>query len=208
MLYAQRLSMEDNYFETFNRENVKLLPVPHSTISFDENHLQIDQEKYPVDFVILATGFVSVFGALININYQGLNGIKLTEKWADITDNYLGLTVPQFPNLFMISGPGSPNILSVMTYSIEQHINFCADTIQFMKSKNYQKIDVSQPIADSWVQFTSSITNGMIFKTAKSNYNTNLKGEIGYVHSYCGLDSYTKKLQEVKDQDWKEYIFL
>jgi len=207
MLLVLRISIEDNYFETFNRENVKLLPVPHSTISFDENHLQIDQEKYPVDFVVLATGFVSVFGALININFQGLNGIKLSEKWADITDNYLGLTVPQFPNLFMINGPGSPNILTVMTYSIEQHINFCADIIQFMKSKNYQKIDVSQATADTWVQYTSAITDTMLFKMVRSNYNINLKGEIGYVHSCPGLDNYTKKLQEVKDQDWKEYIF-
>jgi cyclohexanone monooxygenase len=198
MLLVLRISIEDNYFETFNRENVKLLPVPHSTISFDENHLQIDQEKYPVDFVVLATGFVSVFGALININFQGLNGIKLSEKWADITDNYLGLTVPQFPNLFMINGPGSPNILTVMTYSIEQHINFCADIIQFMKSKNYQKIDVSQATADTWVQYTSAITDTMLFKMVRSNYNINLKGEIGYVHSCPGLDNYTKKTPRSK----------
>jgi len=207
MVFAHRVIMEDHYYDTFNRENVKLLSHPHSHISFDENNLLINEEKYPVDIVVLATGWLAVLGSLVKINFQGKNRIKLSEKWAEITDNFLGLTIPQFPNLFLITGPGSPSQLSLCPQNIEQHIDYCADIIEFMKSKSFVQVEVPQTVADGWVKYTSSIMDRTVLKSVKNNFNTNLKGEIGYIFPFLGFDIYSKKLQELKENEFREFEF-
>jgi cyclohexanone monooxygenase len=206
LLWSHRVSVEDNYYETFNLPNVTLLDVKHSVISFDENNILIDSKPYPIDILILATGFIPVLGSLLKIDIRGKEGIPLIKKWENITENFIGLMVPNFPNFFMIHGPGSPNILSNMIALSQVHSDLISDLLQYMKNNNHRFIEPLQASADKWVEYTSAIMNLSVFSSKRNNYNTNVKGEQGYIHSFL-TPFYTSKIQEIEKSNFSDFVF-
>ena len=120
---GKRLCVDTGYFETFNKVNVHLIDLLSSPIKrIGESLIEADQE-YDIDTLILATGFDAMTGALTSLDIVGRNGIILRDQWKQGAKSYLGLGVSNFPNLFTITGPGSPSVLSNMMPSIEQHLS-------------------------------------------------------------------------------------
>ena len=89
-------------------------------------------DEYELDALILATGFDALTGTLLNMKIKGKNNITLNEYWKAGPLTNLGLSIPNFPNLFLITGPGSPAVLTNMPRAIEQHAEWISDCIKFM----------------------------------------------------------------------------
>ena len=101
---------------------------------------------------MLATGFDAMTGALAAIDITGRGGVSLKDKWADGPSTYLGLTTIGFPNLFFITGPGSPSVLSNMAVSIEQHVDWVADCLADMRSHGLDVIEPTEVAEAGWMQ--------------------------------------------------------
>ena len=120
---SKRTLIDTNYFETYNRENVELVDIRHSPIEeITPRGIRTEDEEYELDTIVFATGFDAMTGTFFKMDIRGRNELSLRDKWAEGPKTYLGLQVAGFPNMFMITGPGSPSVLSNMPVSIEQHI--------------------------------------------------------------------------------------
>ena len=126
------MAVDSNYYETFNEPNISLINLNTEPLEeFVSNGLSTRKNLYDLDAIILATGFDAMTGTLFNIDIQGKNNIKLKDKWEEGPKTYLGLTAEGFPNLFTVSGPGSPSVLTNMIVSIEQHVNWIFNCFNF-----------------------------------------------------------------------------
>ena len=122
---CKRLVIDTDYFETFNRSNVDLVDVSSDPIvRINETGLATKSSQYDFDVLIFATGFDAMTGSILKVDISGRDGLRIQDKWAAGPRTYLGLTIPGFPNMFTISGPGSPSVLTNMIISIEQHVEW------------------------------------------------------------------------------------
>ena len=120
---CKRLCLDSGYFETFNRPNVKLVDVSATPIeSITRQGIHVNGHKYEFDILVIATCFDAMTGALLRMDIKGRDKITLRDKWDKGPKTYLGLATTSFPNLFLVTGPGSPSVLSNMVPSIEQHV--------------------------------------------------------------------------------------
>jgi cyclohexanone monooxygenase len=130
---SKRICVDTEYFETYNRENVTLVDVRTSPIEeITPTGLHTRDAEYQLDAIVFATGYDAMTGSLFKIDIRGANGQALKEKWAAGPRTYLGLMTAGFPNLFIITGPGSPSVLSNMTVSIEQHVEWITDCLHHL----------------------------------------------------------------------------
>ena len=136
LIGCKRLCVDSGYYETFNRDDVTLVDISTTPISeITPTSLRVGDEEYTVDDLVLATGFDAMTGALLAVDIRGRGGRALADAWRDGPCTYLGLGVAEFPNLFTISGPGSPSALTNMFVSIEQHVDFIADCIDYLRAQ-------------------------------------------------------------------------
>jgi len=149
---CKRLCVDTNYYATFNRDNVSLTDVSKNTIKRITPHgLIAGETEHKFDDLILATGFDAMTGSLLKIDIRGRGGLTLQEKWEAGPRTFLGLTVSGFPNLFTVSGPGSPSVLSNMISTIEQHIDWITDCIDYLRAKSLNTIEANIEEEDQWV---------------------------------------------------------
>ena len=142
---CKRGVIDSGYFETFNRPNVQLVDIGAAPIqAITPGGIQTADADYDLDIIVFATGFDAMTGALLKIDIQGRNGLPLREKWAAGPVTYLGLGVPGFPNLFTITGPGSPSVLANMMVTIEQHVEWVADCISYMLEQDHACIEATE----------------------------------------------------------------
>src|SRR3982751_6319049 len=123
-----------------------------------------------LDSIVFATGFDAMTGAFSKIDIIGRAGTTLKQKWSEGPRTYLGIMVAGFPNLFMITGPGSPSVLSNMVVSIEQHVDWIADCVHFLEDHQYAKIEASREAEDAWVEHVNEVANLTLFPRANSWY--------------------------------------
>ena len=127
---SKRICIDTDYFATFNRPNVTLVDIKSNPIEeITENAVRVGGKDYEVDALVLATGFDAMTGSVAKIDIRGRGGQTLNQKWAAGPRTYLGLMSAGFPNLFVITGPGSPSVLSNMIVSIEQHVDWITDCL-------------------------------------------------------------------------------
>ena len=139
---TKRPPFETNYYETFNRNNVTLVDVAHSPIvAVTESGISTTLAEYDFDIIVLATGFDAMTGPLLSMGVVGRAGQKLSDKWADGPQTYLGLTVNGFPNLFLITGPQSPSVLYNVPLAIEDHVDFTAAAIRYLEQNGLDTIE-------------------------------------------------------------------
>ena len=132
---SKRALMDTNYFETYNRENVYLVDLRQTPIQeITAKGIRTSEEDFEFDVIVFATGFDAMTGTFMKIDIRGRDGMTLKEKWAEGPKTYLGLQVSGFPNMFMITGPGSPSVLCNMPVCIEQHIEWVGDFIGWMRN--------------------------------------------------------------------------
>ncbi|MCH2668927.1 MAG: NAD(P)/FAD-dependent oxidoreductase [Gammaproteobacteria bacterium] len=204
---CKRLCADTSYFETFNRENVDLVDVSRKPIDrITEKGIEIGNREYEADVIIFATGFDAMTGALLNIDIVGRNGIALREKWAEGPRTYLGLNTSGFPNLFTITGPGSPSVLSNMIQSIEQHVEFIADAISHMKENGIKTIEAEVTAEDAWVNVVNGMASMTLYPRCNSWYlGANVPGKPRVFMPYLGFPSYVEKCEEVVSRGYEGF---
>ena len=208
VLGCKRPALENGYFETFNRPNVDLVDIsanPIRSISPSAIHLQ-DQE-YPLQAIVMATGFDAMTGALMKIDICGLNGLRLKEKWSSGPHNYLGLSINGFPNLFTITGPGSPSVLTNMMVAIEQHVEWISDCLQYMRQQGYDRIQASAEAEAEWVQHVNRVADQTLYTNCNSWYlGANIPGKPRVFMPLVGFPPYAEKCRQVVAQGYQGFI--
>jgi cation diffusion facilitator CzcD-associated flavoprotein CzcO len=186
---CKRLVVEIGYFESFNRDNVTLLDVGDSGVEFTETAMRTKDGEFDVDVVVLATGFDALSGSFARLGLLGRGGRSLTDKWAEGPVTYLGVMTEGFPNAFMIAGPGSPSVISNMVVSIEQHVDFVSELIEYARQRG---VGVVEPNADAereWVDHVNAVAAGtpLTAPTCKSWYlGANVSGKPRVFMPYVG----------------------
>ena len=125
--------------------------------------MQVDGKNYELDSLVVATGFDAMTGALLRINIEGRDGLKLADKWAAGPKTYLGMAVAGFPNLFMITGPGSPSVLSNMLVSIEQHVDWMIDCLGKMQMSGETTFEADPAAEELWVEHVNEVASMTLF---------------------------------------------
>ena len=204
---CKRVCADTGYFETFNRSNVSLIDIKDSPI--DEilpNGLRVGEASYEFDALIYATGFDAMTGALDRIDIRGKKGLSLKEKWLAGPRTYLGLATANFPNLFIVSGPGSPSVLTNMITSIEQHVEFISDCIGYMKAKNLSRIEASLDAEDDWVDHVNEVAGSSLLLGCNSWYlGANVPGKPRVFMPYLGFPPYVEKCESVAAEGYSGF---
>ncbi len=185
---TKRICVDTRYYETYNRENVRLVNLRSTPLErITPAGVKTAAEEIPVDAIVFATGFDAMTGALLGMNIQGRDGVTLASKWEAGPRTYLGLMAAGFPNLFMITGPGSPSVLSNMMVSIEQHVDWIADCLTAMAKRQAAVIEPTQDAEDGWVQHAIEVANGTLYPKAASWYmGANVPGKPRVFLPYIG----------------------
>ena len=205
---TKRLCLDDGYFETFNRDNVTLVDVRSDPIvEITPSGLRTRTRAFELDDIAFATGFDAMTGALLNIDISVDGGPRLRDKWAHGPRTYLGLMTAGFPNLFMITGPGSPSVKSNMIASIEQHVDWIADCLRHLGDKRIRQIEADEGAENSWVDHVNQVADATLYPQANSWYNgANIAGKPRVFMPYvAGLDKYRKICDEVAANDYRGF---
>jgi len=206
---CKRLCVDTGYFETFNRNNVELIDVSESPIDEITAHgLRVAIREFELDAIVFATGFDAMTGALSNIDIRGRDGRSLQEAWADGPRTYLGLGVAGFPNLFTISGPGSPSVLTNMIISIEQHVNWIAACIGYVRDHGHRRIEATVEAQDAWVDHVNMIADFTLFPSCNSWYlGANVPGKPRVFMPLLGYPAYVEKCNDVATKSYEGFAF-
>ncbi|MFN4089717.1 MAG: flavin-containing monooxygenase [Alphaproteobacteria bacterium] len=197
---TKRICVDSHYFETFNRPNVALVDLSDSPIeAITPKGVRVAGVEYEVDDIVFATGFDAMTGTLQKIDIRGTGGLTLAEKWAAGPRTYLGLTSAGFPNMFMITGPGSPSVLSNMIVSIEQHVDWITRCLEDMRARGVDAIEPTVAAEDAWVEHGNEVANRTLYPQANSWYmGANVPGKPRVFMPYVGgVGTYRQKCDEV-----------
>ena len=206
---TKRPPIDTNYYETFNRDNVSIVsirknPIREATV---DGLIMENGDKHKVDAIVFATGFDTVTGTLNKLNLRGKGGVSLADKWQDGPRAYLGLCTAGFPNLFMITGPGSPGILTNFPGCIEQNVDWIADVMTHMRETNAVEIETSENTEAQWMQDITDVANTTLMTTVDSWYmNTNIPGKPRVFSAYfSGMHTYAEVCADVAANDYKGF---
>ena len=185
---SKRICVDSDYFATFNRANVTLVDIRSNPIEeILPNAVRAGGKDYEVDALVLATGFDAMTGSVAKIDISGRQGQTLNQKWAEGPKTYLGLMSVGFPNLFVITGPGSPSVLSNMIVSIEQHVDWITDCISFMRDRGFEAMEAEQDAEDKWVAHVNEVAYTTLYPQANSWYmGANIPGKPRIFMPYIG----------------------
>jgi cyclohexanone monooxygenase len=187
-LGTKRLCVDTDYYATFNRENVTLVDLRKTPIAaITPKGVRTTECQYEADSLVFATGFDAMTGALLKMDIRGRGGHTLRETWSAGPRTYLGLTVAGFPNLFTITGPQSPSVLSNMIVSIEQHVDWIAGCLAHLRGRGQRTIEATREAEDAWVQHVNDLGNMTLYPRAKSWYmGANVPGKPRIFMPYIG----------------------
>ena len=197
---CKRLVIDTDYYETFNRDNVSLVDVGSTPIAriVPEGVVTDDGVIHEVDVLVFATGFDAMTGSLLRMDISGRDGLSLSEAWAAGPVNYLGLSVPGFPNLFTVTGPGSPSVLANMIIAIEQHVDWIAGCLDHLDRNGLSSIEATEDAAADWVAHVNSIADQTLYPTCNSWYlGANVPGKPRVFMPLLGYPAYKRRCEEV-----------
>ncbi len=199
---TKRLCVDSHYYETYNRENVTLVDIRNEPIvEVIPGGLRTRDSTYDLDDIVFATGFDAMTGALAAIDIRGRDGIALKDKWAAGPRTYLGIASAGFPNLFLITGPGSPSVLSNMMTSIEQHVDWTAECIEYLRERRIEAFEATLDAEDNWVDHVNEVAAETLYPTAGSWYmGANVPGKPRVFMPYVGgVGSYRVRCAEIAE---------
>jgi cyclohexanone monooxygenase len=206
---AKRPCIDTDYFETFNRENVTLVDLQDTPIeTLTSTGIRTSGDDYTVDSIVYAIGFDAMTGSLSRIDIRGRNGKALREKWANGPRTYLGLSVAGFPNLFLITGPGSPSSVSNVVVAIEQDVNWIADCMEFLAMRQAVSIEASEKAEADWVVHVKETADKTLFPLADSWYlGANVPGKPRVFMAYVGgFSVYREKCTEIAAKGYEGFV--
>jgi cation diffusion facilitator CzcD-associated flavoprotein CzcO len=200
---CKRPIIDIGYFDTFNRENVTLVDLRKGEIErVTPEGIETAQGFFPLDVIVYATGFDAMTGALNRIDIEGRGGRLMREAWlAEGPRAYLGLMVAGFPNLFTITGPGSPSVLTNMVSSIEQHTQWIVSCLDHLRREGRRTIDATEQAQEDWVAHVASLAEGgvRVHESCTSWYlGANVPGKVRVYMPYAGgLNVYTDRCEQI-----------
>ncbi|CAN5913522.1 NAD(P)/FAD-dependent oxidoreductase [soil metagenome] len=208
---CKRLCVDSGYWETFNQPHVTLVDVsdqPIERITIDG--VRARGQDYTFDCLVLATGFDAMTGALLRVDIRGRGGRSLQEKWTEGPKAYLGLNMAGFPNLFTITGPGSPSVLTNMLPSIEQHVEWIADCIEYMRSRGATLIEASRDAEEAWVGHVGEVAGGTLRSSCSSWYvGANIPGKPRVFMPYIGgFPGYIERCEAIVKNDYEGFAVI
>ena len=185
---AKRICVDTGYYQTFNQPNVQLIDLRETPLeAISATGVTTSGGEFPVDAIVFAIGFDAMTGALSRIDIRGRDGLPLKQAWAEGPKNYLGIMVAGFPNLFTITGPGSPSVLSNMFVSIEQHVDWIADVIAYIGAVRMATIEAARDAQNAWVDHVNGLANMTLYVQANSWYlGANVPGKPRVFMPYMG----------------------
>jgi cation diffusion facilitator CzcD-associated flavoprotein CzcO len=206
---AKRLCVDTGYYATYNRPNVTLIDIADRPIEkITPDGVRAHGRTWAVDAIVFATGFDAMTGALLRIDLRGRGGVSLRDRWANGPSSYLGLQVAGFPNLFTITGPGSPSVLSNMLPSIEQHVNWIADCLGHLRARGLACVEASGPAEDAWMAHVEEAANATIKGATGSWYvGANIAGKPRAFMPYIGgVPAYLQKCKDVVANGYEGFL--
>ena len=207
---TKRICIDTGYFETYNRENVKLVDISKKPIQrLVADGIIVDDQLYAFDSIIFATGFDAMTGSIFNVDIKGRGGLALKEKWNAGPKTYLGLMSASFPNLLMITGPGSPSVKSNMIMSIEQHVDLVIETLLSMRRKGLSVVEPELEAENKWVDHVQEVANKTLFPQANSWYmGANIPGKPRLFMPYIGgVGAYREICEEIVANNYRGFKF-
>ena len=205
---TKRICVDTNYFATYNRPNVTLVNLRETPLeAITETGVRTAAGETEVDAIVFATGFDAMTGALAAMDIRGRDGLRLSTKWEDGPRTYLGLTIAGFPNLFLITGPGSPSVLSNMIVSIEQHVDWIADCLAFLGARQAGLIEATDAAEEDWVRHGMEVANRTLYPRAASWYmGANVPGKPRVFLPYIGgVGAYREICDEVAADSYRGF---
>lgn len=207
---SKRICVDIDYYETYNRDNVTLANLRKNPIErITETGIQLADGHVDLDTLVLATGFDAMTGALLGIDIRGQGGQRLADKWAEGPRAYLGLIMAGFPNLFTITGPGSPSVLSNMLVSIEQHVDFIMDCLGHATELGAAKIETSVDVEDDWVSYVGEVGDETLYGQGGSWYlGVNIAGKPRvFMPLATGVGPYREICDEIAADGYRGFKF-
>ena len=204
---CKRLCVDTGYYATYNRDNVTLVDVSESPVEqITPDGLIVGNRSYALDAIVMATGFDAMTGALLKVAIQGRDGERLQDKWAAGPRTYLGLMSAGFPNLFMVTGPGSPSVLTNMLPSIEQHVEWIAGCLGYLAEHGHDRIEPTPDAEDDWVDHVNDLADHTLYPTCNSWYlGANVPGKPRVFMPHIGYPTYVRRCEQVVAKGYKGF---
>ena len=206
---SKRTLIDTNYYETYNRDNVDVVDIRHSPIeAITASGIRTRDGEYELDIIVFATGYDGMTGAFSRIDIRGRGGVALKEKWAEGPKMYLGLASAGFPNMFAITGPGSPSVLSNMPPTIEQHVEWISDFLAYMREHDVEIAEADAGAEAEWVDHVNDVASKTLYMLADSWYlGANIPGKPRVFMPYAGgLDVYRKRCDEIAEAGYEGFV--
>ncbi len=208
-LGVKRLCIDTGYYDTYNRPNVRLVDIKEEPIeSVSETGIRAGGKDYPLDVLVLATGFDAITGSVLRMNIEGRGGRKLRDDWADGAQTYLGLGVAGFPNLFIVSGPGSPCVLTNMIYSIEQHVDWIARCLDDLRKEKVGVIEADSKAQDAWGEELNAMAAFQPLMSQGDNWYTgaNVPGKPRRFMIHLNYPAYVERCDKVAAEGYSGFV--
>jgi cation diffusion facilitator CzcD-associated flavoprotein CzcO len=207
---AKRPPIDTDYFETFNRDNVALVDLRAEPIErITPAGIKTRTKEYALDVIVFATGFDAMTGPLLKIDIRGRDGLTLREAWAAGPTTYLGLQVPGFPNLFTVTGPGSPSVLTNMPVAIEQHVAWITGCIAYMRENGIERCEPQAEAAQKWGERVNAAANKTLLPLATHSWylGANVPGKPRVFMPYAGgLERYRAICDDVAARGYEGFV--
>ncbi len=206
---TKRLCLDTSYYETYNRDNVTLVDVRSDPIEeITATGLRTGRQEFELDAIVFATGFDAMTGALREIDIRSSDGAVLADHWEGGPLTYLGLMMSGFPNLFVVTGPGSPGVKTQMIASIEQHVDWIADCIGHMRNRGFARIEASPQAERDWVEHVNAVADSTLYPLANSWYmGANIPGKPRVFMPYVGgFDRYKRHCDAIAAKGYEGFV--
>jgi cation diffusion facilitator CzcD-associated flavoprotein CzcO len=203
---SKRACVDTDYYASFNRDNVTLVDIRDTPIKeITATGVRTTAADYPVDIIVFATGFDAMTGALLKMDIRGRGGRSLREAWAHGPKTYLGLQVAGFPNLFTVTGPGSPSVLTNMITSCEQHVDWIMGALENLRAKDLATMEATPEAQEAWVAHVNQEADRTLYPRANSWYiGANVPGKPRVFMPYVG-EGYKVRCDEVAAKGYEGF---
>ena len=203
---AKRQIIDSGYYEMYNRPNVTLEDIRSDPIQrvTPEGIMLSSGKLIQADVIVFATGFDAMTGPVFRLNIEGAGGRRLRETWQAGPRTYLGIASHGFPNLFMLTGPGSPSVLSNVIVSAEQHVNWLTQLLGYLHEQEIDRIEADLDAQTRWTQYCTDMANESLYPQADSWYmGANIPGKPRVFMPYVGGNAlYQTEIDEVAEKGY------
>ena len=210
VLGCKRLCADTGYYETFNRANVTLVDLKATPIErLTPDGISTSKADYPLDAIVFATGFDAMTGSLLKVDIRGRSGRTLRDKWREGPKTYLGVATAGFPNLFTVTGPGSPSVLTNMLPTIEQHVEWISDLIAYAQGRSAGAVEALPESEEAWCAHVNEVADATLFPTCNSWYlGANIPGKPRVFMPYIGFPQYVETCDAIARQGYRGFAFV